>query len=385
MTGTLPVRPREEAAQRELRDAWRAHGAAGDVLDELVAYSGRPFSRKDAEGARFPLEDEPFAATWNGYVREAGERGAWPTLRERLVQFRFPVAAGMSERPEYLAATRRGIVPPAGPGLVLNAPGELRLWMHPTPVGRIAVLRVPDRGDFASVVRALTARNEPRPVAESMGACIVSGYNNWDRIAALRRTWQCAHPRADDGAWRAELHSLMPHKELYQDRFILLSDGYYSATPPEALGVQPGEWLRLSRVIRLEHECAHYVMRRVFGSMRNSLHDELLADHAGITAAVGAFRGDWFLRFLGLEAHPRYRPGGRMENYRGTPPLSDAAFELLQVVVVRAAKRLAAVEPAVSGPTALISMACTSLPEFARDGCCSRPGMPTVVNGHRSC
>jgi hypothetical protein len=366
---TATVRPPAEApAERELRDAWRAHGAAGGVLDELVAYSGRPFSHEDADGAHFPLEDEPFAAAWDGYVREAGECGAWPTLRDRLVQLRFPIAAGMSGRPEYLAATRRGIPPPAGPGLALNAPGELRLWMHPTPAGRIAVLRVPDRGDFESVVRALTARNEPRPVAASMGACIVSGYNNWDRVAALRRTWECAHPGAGEGEWRAELQSLAPRKELYQDRFILLSDGYYSATPPEALGVEPAEWLRLSRVIRLEHECAHYVMRRVFGSMRSSLHDELLADHAGITAAVGAFRGDWFLRFLGLEAHPRYRPGGRLENYRGTPPLSDAAFEILQAVVVRAAERLAAADPAPSGTAALMSIACTSLPELARRG-----------------
>lgn len=367
MTATLlPVRPPEEdAAERELRDAWRAHGAAGTVLDELVAYSGRPLSLADAEGARFPLEDEPFAAAWDGYVREAGERGVWATLRDRLVQLRFPVAAGMSERPEYLAATRRGILPPAGPGLVLNAPGELRLWMQPTPAGRIGVLRVPDRGDFESLVRALTARNEPRPVAASMGACIVSGYNNWDRVAALRRTWECAHPGAGEAGWRAELQLLLPSKELYQDRFILLSDGCYSATPAEALGLEPGEWLRLSGVIRLEHECAHYLMRRVFGPMRNSLHDELLADHAGITAAVGAFRADWFLRFVGLEAYPRYRPGGRLENYRGTPPLSDAAFELLQTVVVRASQRLAA-ECAASGPAALISLACTSLPQLAR-------------------
>jgi hypothetical protein len=360
VSATLPARPLEAAA--ELRDAWRAHGAAGGVLDELEAYSGRPFAREDAEGVTFPLEDEPFAAAWSGYVREAGERGVWPTLRDRLVQLRFPIAAGMSERPEYLAATRRGIPPPAGPGLVLNAPDELRLWLHPTPAGRIGVLRVPDRGDFESLVRALTARNEPRPVAASMGACIVSGYNNWDRVAALRHAWERAHPRAGEAGWRAEFQSIMPRKELYQDRFILLSEGYYSATPPGALGLDPGEWLRISGVIRLEHECAHYLTRRVFGSMRNSLHDELIADHAGITAAVGSFRGEWFLRFLGLEAHPRYRPGGRLENYRGTPPLSDAAFQLLQAVVVRASDRLAA------EPAALITIASTSLPELARGG-----------------
>ena len=46
--------------------------------------------------------------------------------------------------------------------------------------------------------------------------------------------------------------------------------------------------------------------------MRNNLHDELIADYAGITAAIGHYRAAWFLRFLGLEDYPTYRPGGRL-------------------------------------------------------------------------
>ena len=67
------------------------------------------------------------------------------------------------------------------------------------------------------------------------------------------------------------------------------------------------------------------------------LLDELLADYAGIVAAAGRYRADWFLRFLGLEDYPRYRRGGRLENYRGNPPLSDGAFRVLQTVAYRAA------------------------------------------------
>ncbi len=81
--------------------------------------------------------------------------------------------------------------------------------------------------------------------------------------------------------------------------------------------------------------------------MRNSLLDELIADWAGITAAAGRFRADWFLRFMGLEEEGRYRAGGRLENYRGKPPLSDGAFKVLQSLVRNAARKLeAAGQPA---------------------------------------
>jgi hypothetical protein len=107
------------------------------------------------------------------------------------------------------------------------------------------------------------------------------------------------------------------------------------------IGLDKQEWEKLSLVIRREHECAHYYSRRVFSSMRNNLLDELIADYFGISAAAGSFRSQWLLRFLGLESFPRYRPGGRMENYRGDPPLSKDAFVVLQRLIVNAAANLA--------------------------------------------
>jgi hypothetical protein len=73
--------------------------------------------------------------------------------------------------------------------------------------------------------------------------------------------------------------------------------------------------------------------------MRNALADELIADYMGIVAAEGRYRADWFLRFVGLEG-PIYRPGGRLQNYRGDPSLSAGAFGALQVAVRRAAQNL---------------------------------------------
>jgi hypothetical protein len=74
--------------------------------------------------------------------------------------------------------------------------------------------------------------------------------------------------------------------------------------------------------------------------MRNNLLDELVADYRGIVAAIGCYRADWFLHFMGLESFPAYREGGRLQNYRGEPPLSPGAMKILAALVQAAATHL---------------------------------------------
>ena len=313
-------------------DALRTHvlrtfGATGDQVQELLHYGANRFDTSCLEHElRLPLPDEPFVQTWERYAHHARERGVVNVLRERLMQLRFPVERGISDTAAYRDATRRGLVPAAAAGLDWNAPDAVRLLMHPTAAGRIPVIIAGDRADFVTLVRALTRKNEPDPIPASMGACMVAGYANWDRIAALGPAWSAAA------------------KDMYQDRFILLTIGPYSSTPAACVGLDAEEWLALSLVIRREHECTHYFTRRLFGSMKNALLDELLADYAGLVAATGRFRSDWFLRFLGLEAYPSYRAGGRLENYAGQPPLSPGAVRILHALVKAAAERLEAVD-----------------------------------------
>jgi hypothetical protein len=195
------------------------------------------------------------------------------------------------------------------------------------------------RTDFVALVRALTTRNEPGPVPGSMGACMVSGLNNWARIREHRRRWGAESGDRSETGWQEEFRRLVPRKELYQDRLLIVSDGPYSNVSACEMGLPEQEWRRTSTTIRLEHECTHYFTLRVFGSMRNNILDELIADYAGITAA-GRYRADWFLRFMGLEAFPAYREGGRLQNYRGEPPLSGGAFRVLQGLVKDAAENL---------------------------------------------
>ncbi len=204
---------------------------------------------------------------------------------------------------------------------------------------------------------------------------MVAGYNNWSRVGELRSRWEARDPAARECAtWGEEFQRLQATPELYQDRFILLSDGPYSAVPAADLGLEEGEWRAMSLLIRRDHECAHYFTRRLFGSMRNNVLDELIADYAGLVAATGRFRADWFLRFVGLEGFPSYRPGARLDLYRGKPPLSDGAFRVLQALVERAARNLerfdAGRDRSRPGDTALTVAALASLrlDELAADG-----------------
>ena len=337
-------------ASADAGDVFRAHGATEHEAAELAAYARNAYAFDLADApppsasSDDPWPDEPFVSAWDAYAADAARVGVLEALRRPLVQLRFPVAEGMSRAEAYVAATRRGVVPAAeslGDGLRLARPDALRLFVHPTAAGRIPVVVAGSRHDFELLVRALTRRNEPEPVPPSMGACIVGGYNNWDRVGTLRREYECAALIHQGPSWDAHFRAeVVPRKELYQDRFILLSTGPYSATPAAAVGLDAEAWAAASLTIRLEHECAHYFTRRVFGSMRNSLLDELIADYAGIVSAAGRFRADWLLRFMGVEDAGRFRAGARLENYRGSPALSDGAFVVLQSLVRSAADAL---------------------------------------------
>jgi hypothetical protein len=310
-----------------------------DVAEELIAYCDRKFNRATVNlEPSCSLPPEPHVAAWRQYVLDAKQIGAFAALQNRLVQLRFPIRVGISQSEAYRAATRRGISSdtlPDATGLRLERPEQLQLLIHDSLAGPIPVLIASGRADFVAILRAIAKRNEPEPIPNSMGAMLISGYNNWDRIRQIKEQWQAE--RADDDwheTWDREFqNNVVPRKELYQDKFIILSDGPYSGIAAAELGLSEEEWQRLSLTIRLEHECTHYFTRRLFGSAKNHLLDELIADYRGITSATGRFRADWFLRFMGLENYPAYRAGGRLENYRGDPPLSEKAFAILQTLV----------------------------------------------------
>jgi hypothetical protein len=322
-----------------------ALGASPEEVRELLAYNENVFDlRALGPETRFPLPDEPFVVFWEERVRESRLHGAFTVLREHLPQLAFPIRQGISETEPYRAATRRGMpveTIPEATGLELEHPEAIELEIYESPAGRIPLLIARRRPEFAALIQALTKRNEPVPVPDSQGALMVSGFNNWSRIGELCRAWEAQDPSArETSTWSQEFQRIQGRRELYQDRFILLSDGPYSAVPAADLGLAEEKWRELSLAIRRDHECTHYFTRRLFGSMRNNALDELIADWAGLTSATGRFEAAWFLRIMGLEDHPRFRPGARLEIYRGDPPLSDGAFRVLQRLLVSAAGNL---------------------------------------------
>jgi len=322
----------------------QAHGAGSAEVEELLAYNQNVFDHHSEAIAQlsFPLVNEPHIAAWQDYVETAQYQGARTALISSLVQFQFPIQSGISTTADYQLATRKGqrSTRPQ-PGLELQQPEQMQVSIHSTLAGAIPVITVGCRADFVSLIQAFTKRNEPVKIPDSMGACIIGGYNNWDRVNRYRQQWAAENPgHCSEQDWLVEFTRLVPRKELYQDRFVILSRGFYSNVAPASLGLTEFEWLQLSLTIRLEHECIHYFTRRCFNSMRNNVLDELIADYCGIVAAIGQYRADWFLHFIGLEAFPTYREGGRLQAYRGNPLLSNSAFQVLRSVIKSAAENL---------------------------------------------
>lgn len=334
------------------RQVLRELGAEARLVDELLDYNRNHFQHQTGGGepAALPLPDEESVAEWREYAQAAASAstdraeappGVAAVLKAQLPQLNFPIRAGMSDDPEYRRATRSGApfeAMTSATGLELRKPEALEVCIYPTLAGHIPILIARERTDFESLLRAFLFRNEPAIVPPSMGAAMIAGFNNWGRVKKLRIAFEKAWPDKAAEDWPAELARIKPQRHLYQDRFILVSDDPYSGVSQEKR--------ELGLIIRFEHEAMHYVTRRLLGSMKNNLLDELIADYAGIVAAADGFRADWFLRFMGLEGFPEYRPGGRFENYLADPPVSPDAVPFLRTLLVKAVGNLAAFDAA---------------------------------------
>ncbi len=309
------------------QDILKRYGASGAVLDELLEYNSRVFNHDKLKmPVRFPLADEKFVPFWEIYAMDAERFGVINALRKRMVELNFPIMEGISKTPAYQKAIRRGVVSPGQTNshpIPFDGDNNIRMFLHRTPAGRIPVIVTAKRSDFVMLVQALAYRNEPKKVPASMGACMVSGYNNWDRIKRMKNDFLKSNPTDH---WPQKFTEIIPRKDLYQDKFIIMSSGNYSAAKSEHFGLSPEEWFEKSMLLRKEHEGAHYLTKRLFGSTHNNLTDEMIADYAGIAAAAGEFKAEWFFRFFGMENYPKFRKGGRLQNYRGN--LSNKAFKI---------------------------------------------------------
>lgn len=298
-------------------------GLTTAALQEARRVAAATYQVCRLDGALLPLGDEMHLTAWRGYAAEAGAQGVFPVLCERLPQFWFPVRPGIAATDDYRAALYRGAPRDSladAPGLKLVYPDELRLVIHTGPAGAVPVLLPRGREDFLTLFFALSCRHEPRHVPDSVGAAMIIGFNNWDRIRSYRRTWEDSAP--PDAYWSDEFRRLTARKECYQDRLLLVSDGPYSAVPAESMGLSEAEWRQASIQLRTVHECAHMLTYRLLKPDGKSLLDEFIADILAIVAVGGRFRPQWLLQFWGLDSPAGGLAGSRLAYYA---PQADEA------------------------------------------------------------
>lgn len=262
-------------------------------------------------------------------------------LVHRYPQLLLPLGFDTKDSEQYRAAVLRGEAVEGTPEFVTSENDTLELCA--TPAGEVPVLYLENREDFEHALRALAYRCEPREILPSVEASTISGLNNWEKIRAHKREFFASGGRD----WAAEFKRFTARKENYQDTLILLSAGYYSAVPPEELGLTAETWREKSLVIRKYHELTHFVCRRLWPEQKNILRDEVYADCIGLTAAFGGYEPAWAALFLGIE-HGICRPGGRLGHYVNQEELPQAIREAGRYME-EAAQRAAGV----SGKTAL--------------------------------
>jgi len=161
-------------------------------------------------------------------------------------------------------------------------PDDVKIEIFDSFAGKIPIISAHSNDDFESLVQNIVFKDKPYPHIKSQGAQFVHGKNN---------------------------------------RFIILSYKPYSNTPAEVIELDSDLWREKSYTIRKYHECAHLYTKQNFGSVKNNLHDELIADFCGIWAAFSEYRADYFTRFLAQ---------GRLKIYvEGLNPTSVTVIEKL--------------------------------------------------------
>lgn len=316
----------------------QADGA--DFSDELKLYFQNKFSSSEIN-MQLSFIDEPYISSWESYCTNSVDESASQVLKKCYPQLNFPIEEGINKTQEYIDAVLKGKTDAINWNntLKLINPEGIEIKIQESIAGKVPVLKVPDAQDFIQIVQCLLHKNNPTHVPASMGAFLVNGINNWDRLHTLKNDWLANNPL---GNWNEEFsENVLPNSGLFKDKAIVLSTKSYSNVAASSLGISESAWKTYSYSIRLEHECTHLYTLKKYGLASNNLHDELIADYIGITKTIGYYNKDWMLAFMGLEEYPKYRKGARLENYLADTNLSSENFEELTELIKNAVENIA--------------------------------------------
>jgi len=241
-------------------------------------------------------------------------------LASRYNQLYLTPSPGLSQSSAYADIVKKGLCP--GSSLLARSEGpsgftgsiQDRLFKVSTPVGKAEVIYLHHRSDFERFVRIMAYKGEDTAIPRTMGAVSLQGIVNWRKIERIKARF--FERGGTPEGWAQRFAGLKDEKARYQDCLIAVSRGGYSGIDWTQTGYGEEEWERISFEIRVYHECVHFMCRKKYPSFIDPLWDELLADCAGITHAIGAYDANLASLFLGIGPEGDYR-GGRLVTYFG--------------------------------------------------------------------
>lgn len=310
-----------------------------DFSDELKLYVQNKFCSEQAK-IHFTFEDEAYINSWENYCLKSTENGVFEIIKNCYPQFNFPIESGIDKSQVYVDAVLKGKTEniQLENNLKCKNLAGISLHIHKSIAGKVPVLTISDDQDFTEFVQCILYKNNPIFIPLSMGALLVNGINNWDRLRTLKKNWVENNPL---GNWKEEFSkNVLSNPHLYKDKIIMLSTKPYSNVSASSLEISEVAWKSASHTIRLEHECTHLYTLKKYGCASNNLHDELIADYIGISKTFGSYNKLWMLTFMGLEEYPIYRRGARLENYLGSNGLSPENFEKIIVIIKNAIENI---------------------------------------------
>lgn len=268
--------------------------------------------------------------------------------REALeaLAMRFPqlyVAPAEGAQDAHRLAAGRGIAPENASldHFITTEDDELR--EVDTPAGPVEVLFLKNRADFETFLQVVGNKSQPVPIAKTIGAITYKGLADWGAVARAHADYT-----ADGGEdWPAEFKRLATQTETFRAELIVISEGPYSNVAASETPYEEEEWLRISREIRLHHECAHVVCRRMMPDDILPVWDEITADVVGLMCATGHYDTTLAARFLGV-TNTGFA-GGRLSEYLSDEQYSD--IDTLAAEVFEAVTRIGELEQTTDSPT----------------------------------
>ena len=178
-----------------------------------------------------------------------------------------------------------------------------------TPAGPVEVLFLKDRSDFETFLQIVGHKAQPVPIARTVGAITYRGIADWGKVAKAREEYLAA----GGDNWGSEFARLAKQPGAFRSEIVVISEGPYSNISASETPYGEDEWLRISREIRLHHECAHVVCRRTMPDDILPIWDEITADVVGLLCATGRYDAALAARFLGVSDAGFV--GGRLAEY----------------------------------------------------------------------